>query len=205
MTADGRLPDAGQLDALAELVNIGVGRAAGMLHQMIGAPIELAVPEVKVLRSPELDAELGPGTAGNYSFVRMLFGGRIQGAAALVFPPESAANLVAILTGEEEPDAPDLDAVRSGTLSEVGNIVINGVMGSIANLLQFPLRYELPTYFEGPATLLADGRNVDPEPMMMIARTRFAVADLEIEGMVLVVLELASLDVLLRAIEEFSA
>ena len=29
----------------------------------------------------------------------------------------------------------DLDSLRSGTLSEVGNIVINGVMGSIGNIL----------------------------------------------------------------------
>ena len=188
------------LDALSELMNIGLGRAADMLNEMLGSPIELMVPTVKVVKISELADELGQSPNASYAFVHLRFQGPIQGTAALVFPPDSAALLVAVLTGEE-PGTPDLDSVRAGTLSEVGNIVINGVMGSLANLLELPLTYELPTYLEGlPEDLLGDQR-CQPEPTILLAHTRFAVRDLEIQGTILLVFEVRSFDALLEAVD----
>ncbi len=188
------------LDALSELMNIGVGRAAGMLNQMLGSPIELVVPMVKIVKISELADELGHRPDDNFSFVRLRFQGPIQGTAALVFPPDSAALLVAVLTGEE-PGTPDLDSVRAGTLSEVGNIVINGVMGSLGNLLRLPVTYELPTYFEGLPEHLLHRRHSKPDPTMILAHTSFAVSDLEIHGTILLVFEVRSFDALLEAVD----
>ncbi len=192
------------LDALSELMNIGVGRAAGMLNEMLGAPIELVVPTVKVLMISELATELTQTADDTYAFVRLPFQGPIQGTAALVFPPDSAALLVAALTGEE-PGTPDLDSVRAGTLSEVGNIVINGVMGSFGNLLRLSLTYELPTYFEGLPEHLMERQLVEPDPTMILAHTSFAVRDLEIQGTILLVFEVRSFDSLLEAVDRIDA
>ncbi len=188
------------LDALSELMNIGVGRAAGMLNEMLGSPIELVVPTVKVLRISDLADELGQSPDDSFAFVRLPFQGSIQGTAALVFPPDSAAHLVAALTGEE-PGTPDLDSVRAGTLSEVGNIVINGVMGSLGNLLRLPLTYELPTYLEGSPEHLLGHPLSQPDPTMLLAHTRFAVRDLEIQGTIILVFEVRSFDALLEAVD----
>ncbi len=192
------------LDAISELLNIGVGRAAGMLNEMLGSPIELVVPTVKVLKISELAAELVQSRDDTYAFVRLPFQGSIQGTAALVFPPDSAALLVAALTGEE-PGTPDLDSVRAGTLSEVGNIVINGVMGSLGNLLRLPLTYELPTYFEGLPEHLLERQRAAPDPTMILAHTSFAVRDLEIQGTILLVFEVRSFDTLLDAVDRIDA
>lgn len=190
-------PNAHQLDALTELMNIGVGRAAGMLNEMIDSPIELHVPVVKVLRSSELAMEIGQPSEELLSFVRLVFRGAIRGTAALLFPTDSAANLVAALTGEES--SPDLDSVRAGTLSEVGNIVINGVMGSIGNVLSLPLSYELPTYLETSLAQLFTTSHGDPT--VLVAHTRFTVQDLEIQGTILLIFEVLSFDALLGAID----
>ena len=192
------------LDALSELMNIGVGRAAGMLGEMIGSSIELIVPSVKVLKMSELATELGHGPEGTFSFVRLPFQGQLDGTAALVFPPDSAAQLVAVLTGEE-PGTPDLDSVRAGTLSEVGNIVINGVMGSVGNILSIPLTYELPSYFEGLPEHLLQPKLVGTDPAMLLAHTRFTVRDLEIQGTILLVFEVRSFDALLSAVDRLGA
>ncbi len=192
------------LDALSELMNIGVGRAAGMLNEMLGSPIELVVPTVKVLRISQLADELGQSPEQSFAFVRLPFQGSIQGTAALVFPPDSAAHLVAALTGEE-PGTPDLDSVRAGTLSEVGNIVINGVMGSLGNLLRLPLTYELPTYLEGSPEHLLGHPLSQADPTMLLAHTRFAVRDLEIQGTIILVFEVRSFDVLLEAVDRIDA
>ncbi len=42
----------------------------------------------------------------------------------------------------------DMDALRAGTFCEVGNIVLNGVMGSISNMLNFDFDYSVPEYLE---------------------------------------------------------
>ena len=47
-----------QFDALQELVNIGVGRAAGMLNQMVDSRIILEIPYIKVLNAADLHKEL---------------------------------------------------------------------------------------------------------------------------------------------------
>jgi len=38
-----------QLDTLREIINVGVGYAAGSLNELVGTPISLRVPEVEVL------------------------------------------------------------------------------------------------------------------------------------------------------------
>ncbi len=201
-------PSAGQLDALSELMNIGVGRAAGMLNQMLGSPIELYVPLVKILLASELNRELGQPAHEMLSFVRLPFRGPIQGTAALLFPSDSAAKLVAALTGEE-PGTPDLDSVRAGTLSEVGNIVINGVMGSIGNILHLPLTYDLPTYLEASLPQLFGRTDPDAaavsDPMVLLAHTRFAVRNLEIQGSILLIFEVLAFDALLTAVDAVEA
>lgn len=196
--------DAWQIDALTELMNIGVGRAAGMLNEMVDSPIELHVPSVKILAAGELMGELEQSSEESLSSVRLGFGGPIEGTAMLLFPTDSAAKLVGALTGEE-PGTPDLDALRAGTLSEVGNIVINGVMGSIGNLLDLPLTYELPIYLEASLELLferAQGQESGAtDPAVLVAHTSFTLRDLEVQGTILLIFKVLSFDALLMAID----
>ena len=46
-----------QIDALKELINIGVGKAAAMLNQMVNIRVHLKVPFVKVLTLSKLVSE----------------------------------------------------------------------------------------------------------------------------------------------------
>ncbi len=136
-----------QIDALRELINIGVGKAASVLNDMVNCHITLQVPYIKILSPESLKDEMEELGKFRVSAVRLGFKGPFSGSAALVFPPDSASKLVAVLT-EEESKTSDLDSLRIGTLSEVGNIVINGVMGSISNVLEQSINYSLPNYIE---------------------------------------------------------
>ena len=136
-----------QRDALCEMVNIGVGRAASILSQMLEHPIQLQVPNVEVLPVEELAQALGALAEARLATVQMGFKGAFSGVALLLFPTNSASNLVALLTGEA-PGTPDLDSLRSATLTEVGNILVNGVMGAIANAIRHPISYTIPQYSE---------------------------------------------------------
>ena len=192
---------ANQIDALQELVNIGVGQAAGVLNEMIDSHIRLQIPFVKILSPVELQQQLeGRVNGQRISAVGLGFTGSFTGLAQLVFPADSADLLAAMLTGEEL-GTPDLDLVKIGTLSEVGNIVINGVMGSISNVLDQRLDYSLPTYTEGTVELLLSSGSLASKAVVLLAQTRFIIERLHIEGDVILIFNVASFDALLAAID----
>lgn len=189
-----------QIDALKELINIGVGKAAGVLSEMVSCHIRLQVPFIKILPVNDLKVEMVELGRHRISAVKLGFKGPFAGSAALVFPPDSASKLVSVLTGEE-PGSVDLDSVRVGTLSEVGNIVINGVMGSIANVLKEHIDYSLPNYVEDNISNLLDMEGQASFTTVLLARTRFIIEQLHIEGDILLIFEVGSFDALIAAID----
>jgi len=192
------------LDAIKELINIGVGRAAGMLNEMTGCTIRLRVPTIRILSTEELVAAEGIPANDTFSTVSLSFQGPLKGMSALVFPPESAAALVMLLSGEEA-ESPELDALRIETLNEVGNIVLNSVMGSIANILDHHLSYTLPRYQEiNVLTLARSVHPPAPSDLVILADTHFTLEDREIDGSILLILEVGSLEALLDAIREMT-
>lgn len=188
-----------QLDILQELINIGVGRAAGMLNQMVNTHIQLQVPVLKVLTPSQLAELYATRSNSVFSAVQLSFTGEFTGISALIFPPESASKLVRVVLGKEA--MPEDERMRCGTLQEVGNIVLNGVMGSIANILKEPLRFSPPNYLEADIVDIVGRGN----GMILVARTQFSMKDHLIEGEVLIIFSLSSFDSLLTSIDTLAA
>ncbi|MDK3155446.1 hypothetical protein QPK87_02450 [Kamptonema cortianum] len=117
----------------------------------------------------------------------------------MIFPTESASTLVSLLTGEK-PGTPDLEAVKIGTLLEVGNIVLNGVVGTVSNLFSRRLDYSLPTYAEDRVSQLLKARNLKQDVNIILAHTHFIIEKLQINGEVLLIFKVGSFDALLDAL-----
>ena len=197
-----------EIDALRELINIGVGRAAGALNDMVGAHVELRVPSVRLVSPADIKEATTWVNEQELATVRMGFSGEIQGTTELVFPADSASKLVALLTGEEV-GTPDLDSLRAGALTEVGNILLNAVMGSITNVLERHISYELPTYSEETPEDLVEAVRSQAEAAVLLAQTHFLVrqsySSLEqekIEGEVTLLFGMGSFEVLLKRIHQ---
>jgi chemotaxis protein CheC len=204
-------PTEKQIEALKEIINIGVGRSAGVLNTMLNSHITLNVPYIKLLNPKSLRGEMGKYHEGIVATVQMGFGGSLVGNACLAFPKVSASKLVASLTGEEL-ESSDADAIQTGTLNEIGNIVLNGVIGSISNMLQLSLNYKIPIYMEGDIGSIIDSieRNVDgavdsggdqSDLAILLARTRFAIEALATEGDIILFFEVGSFESLISAID----
>jgi chemotaxis protein CheC len=191
---------AAQIDAIQEAINIGVGRAAAALNDLVDRPVALVAPSVELLSVEELERAFHPLGTDDVSSVQMAFRGGLEGCAFLIFPQASASRLVAGLTGDDR-DGEDLDSLRSGTLTEVGNVLVNSVLGTLANLLDRPLRYSGPVYEEGSALALVTTQVNAGEPLLLLVRTGFSIRGLEIEGSLLLLFELSTFDALLAGIE----
>ncbi|MEH1968087.1 MULTISPECIES: chemotaxis protein CheC [unclassified Nostoc] len=190
-----------ELDALQELINIGVGRAASLLNEMVDSHIRLKIPVVKVLTAAEAYKELTIRFHDEtLAAVKLRFTGSFYGTASLIFPTDSASTLVAVLTGED-PESADLDAVKIGTLSEIGNIVINGVMGSLSNVLKRHVNYTLPVYLEDTLeNLLLSAYESDSK--ILLAQASFTIERLEIIGDIILIFLVGTFDALITAMKD---
>ena len=196
-----------ELDALRELINIGVGRAAGSLNAMIGRAVQLNVPSVVLLEPDDTGWVAGGDTGRKLASVHLSFDGGLRGSADLVFPSESGSKLVALLTGEDVETA-DLDAVRAATLTEVGNILLNGFLGAITNLVREHVEYELPIYLEESAEQIERSLRSIPDSAVLLAQAQFFIGcspcglnGERIDGEVTLLMGVDSLERLLIAVQ----
>ncbi len=190
-----------QLDILSELINIGVCKAGKILNEMIESHINLQVPFLKVLSTVEIEEVLSQCLGYDpLSSVKLDFSGSFTGTAKLVFPTESVTNLVSVLTGEGV-ESPDLDTLKIGTLTEVGNIVINSVMGSMSNMLEQRMYYTIPTYAEEYLEHLVPMG--EPNNSFLLFKTIFDVEELQFKGDMILFFKVGSIRDLLTIIENF--
>ena len=84
LTMDGGLTEL-ELDALTELVNLGVSRAANSLRELVGEQVLLTVPSLAILSRQEASVIVRQGNADLLIAVRQAFQGEFSGCALLIF------------------------------------------------------------------------------------------------------------------------
>lgn len=143
-------------DALAELGNIGIGRASTALGRMLGGLVTLSVPTVDMVPPDTvaglLDRALTPPLVG----ISETLGGLFAGCALLVFPQ---AGSMALVRAALPPDVPaeEVPELEDEVLSELGNVVLNSALALVANLLGEPVDTGLPAVFRGSAAEVLRG------------------------------------------------
>ncbi len=179
-----------QLDALKELINIGVGKGASLLNKMLNKPIILNAINVQIIDWH--DSVLLAHQTTNASIVHMDFKGQINGRANLIFPNRDAIRLLGLIAPWLNVDT-SISHVKRNVLTEVGNIVINGVIGSLNNVLNLQSSYTLPWYSDNTISDFYDGLE---KGKFILANTQYAIEDQTIKGTLLIFLELSSFQVL---------
>lgn len=182
-----------ELDAIQEILNIGVGRAAALLNEMLNAHVELDLPSIRIIKFEELPNELSVLRNEKISAVGLEFAGYVKGAAQLVFPPKSAAILVGLLTNEEVKPS-DLNSFRISALKEVGNVLINNILGSLSNYLEKQLDYEIPEYYEGIFKDYFANKFYAADSISVLATTKFNVREKQITTDIIIIFELNSFE-----------
>lgn len=192
-----------EVDALTELVNIGVSRAAANLREMVGEQVHLSVPHIALVsrqRAVEIlvEREDAPLVA-----VHQVFEGDITGRALLIFPETKSLELVRAVTGGDLP-LEDIIELEQEALAETGNIILNGCLSTIANMLGRNLKTSLPEILRGDSRSLF---NLAPPPapgdIVMFLYINFAVRQGDIQGYIAMLLDMPSLAVMKVLLGEF--
>ena len=191
-------------DALTELVNIGVSRAAASLRKMVGAQVLLSVPAVEVVSRRGAATLLGEREAQDLVAVRQAFAGAFSGKALLIFPQASGLELAHAVAGGELSDEAAAE-LEHEALAETGNIILNGCLASIANTLQQPLSLSLPEVLRGDGAALFEVQGEGAEGLVLFLYIDFSVRAHDIHGYIAMLMDLPSLTALRRLIGDFIA
>lgn len=126
---------AAQLDALAEVGNIGAGTAATALAQMTGVRVDMGVPRVSLLPVEDVPGRVG-GEDAVVAAILLDVTGDAPGRIVLMIPAAAAQGLVATLMGMPAPvsEVPEFDEIALSALQEVGNVLTGAYLGALSQL-----------------------------------------------------------------------
>lgn len=196
-----------QQDALVELINIGFGRAAASLSKLTGHRVQLQVPEITMCPIEQMATHLRPLLQNEeVASVHQIFSGPVEGDALLVLDQSSAAILKELLTNE--PALPlEIDRSAREVLTEIGNILLNACLGTFGNLLKVQVSFSVPHLaletLEGIVGSIAVGRQ--GLRYALIVHAAFRLRDSSLTGYLVIVLGVASIERLIRALESWEA
>ncbi|MET0709814.1 MAG: chemotaxis protein CheC [Tardiphaga sp.] len=192
-----------QLDALTELVNIGVSKAAANLREMVGAQVHLSVPTVELVTRGRAIAILAERESTNLVAVHQVFEGDIGGRALLIFPETKSLELVRAITGGDLP-LEDIIELEQEALAETGNVLLNSCLATIANMLHRSLKMSLPEVLRGNAATFF---SLTPAPeagdVVMFLYITFAVRERDISGYIAMIMDMPSLTALTHLLDDF--
>lgn len=189
------------IDGLKELINIGLGKSGSILNAMLSTHIELSVPTIEHIAFKDLPETLTPLNAPPLSATALDFHGDFTGAASLIFPLESAAHLTSILT-HEEPHDNNLNLLEVDAINEIGNIILNNMMGTLSNILQIRLQYGLPCYSDN---IFNKEQTETSSESVLLVKTHFSSSEYDIQGHILILFEVSSFAALSASIDNIIA
>jgi chemotaxis protein CheC len=201
MTTEGIIPlTEVERDALSEVANVAMARAAASLRQMVGRQILLTVPTCEIL-PPEgaVERVVKPGNS-NLVAVRQDFSGPFSGSALLIFPEMGSLELMRAILGRQLRPEDILD-LEDEALAETGNVILNSWVGTIANLLKHGLTMSLPTVIRRDQHHIFDSAR--PRECVLFLHVKFEISHHNVQGYVAIMMDLPSVEQLRSLVAAF--
>lgn len=191
-----------ELDALTELVNLGVSSAAFNLREMVREEVVLSVPSVQIITREQAVVNLSERESKRLVGVHQDFQGDINGRALVIFPETKSFELVrAIVGGDLSLD--DIFELEQEALAETGNVLLNGCLGTIANHLGRSLKVSLPEVIYGEGFEFFDALPYSMSDRVLFIYINFAVKRRDIQGYIAMLLGMPALVTLKQLIGTF--
>ena len=189
-----------EIDALTEIFNIGIGRAANSLNQMVSQPVELTIPQVEIVPNKTAKSKLNFASDIEVSAVTQRFKGDFKGQALLMFSKESGLQLVSTLLGNKFP-LEALSELEQDSLVEIGNVILNACFGTVINFLKSSIKIEMPEFKQG---------NIDniyvyssENDWSLYIKVKFSLPHENIEGSISFIMDITSLEVFQESVRQF--
>ena len=189
-------------DALTELFNIGLHRAAASLSELTGQRILVDLPRLWVCPIEETHDRLLELLDGDLATVHQIFRGTVTGDAVLVLEYQNAARLAGLMTDGDVAVGGRLDQSAREVIAEVGNVILSSCMSAFGDMLQVSVSFSVPRIHVESLEGLLRSLVVDNEDLhyALVAATRFRLTEGEVGGYLLIAVGMTSLSLITRAL-----
>ncbi len=182
---------------------MGVSRAAASLRQMVGEQVLLSVPSVKIVTRQAASKLVERGNTKKLVGVQQSFEGPFAGKAILIFPEAQSLELVRSIVGNEH-SLEDVIDLEQEALAETGNIILNGCLATIANVLHRTMRMSLPSIVRGDGATLVRGRWAGFRwEFVLFLYIDFNIKNRDIHGFIALLMDLPSINALKEFVSDF--
>ncbi|WP_050476701.1 chemotaxis protein CheX [Herbaspirillum rhizosphaerae] len=193
-----------ELDALTEVFNVGAGRAALSLSEIVGEEVLLSVPSVEILKAAEVNSRVLTLKDNKFATVSQLFTGPFDAEAVLLFTENYALEIVRDMMGSQM-SIEDLAEFEQEAMCELGNIILNACLSAMADMLKISLSSSLPTYNmsspeEISARLAEQGRD---DSYILVLHIDLVLEKHHTEGHLIFLLSSTSLNKLISHIQQY--
>lgn len=182
-------------DALTELFNIGLHRAAASLSELTDQRVLVDLPRLWVCPLKDLHGVLKQLLTGELATVHQIFGGSVSGDAVLLLEYDKAALLASVMTDGQVAGDGRIDTSAREVLAEVGNIVLGACLSAFGNMLHVSVSFSVPRIHIESLDGLLKSLVVESADIQyaMVATTRFRLAEQEVGGYMIFVIGMNSL------------
>jgi chemotaxis protein CheC len=190
-------------DALAEIANMGVSRAATSLRQMVGEQVLLSVPAVNIVTRQAASELVERGGSSKLVAVQQSFDGPFSGRALLIFPQTQSLELVRAIVGEEH-SLEDVIDLEQEALAETGNIILNACLATIANVLHRTMRMSLPAVIRGDGATLFDVQSSPvTDNLVLFLYIDFTIKNRDVHGFIALLMDLPAITALQKIVGDY--
>ncbi len=131
------------LDLLKEISNIGAGNAAGALSAMIGAQVDISVPDCSLVGFSGIADMLG-GPERVMLGILVQFSGDIDGFILMMQEPADAVETLNVFMDTDLPDWPDAGMQALEPMKEVCNILAGSYITAISAMTGLKISAAVP-------------------------------------------------------------
>jgi len=193
-----------ELDALTEVFNVGAGRAALSLSEIVGEEVLLSVPSIEILKADEVNDRVLTLKDNKFATVSQLFTGPFDAEAVLLFTKNYALEIVRDMMGSQM-SIEDLAEFEQEAMCELGNIILNACLSAMADMLKISLSSSLPSYTmsspeEITARLAEQGRD---DSYILVLHIDLVLEKHHTEGHLIFLLSSTSLSKLISHIQQY--
>lgn len=194
-------------DILKELFNISIGKAADMLSEIINRKIVLKIPDVEFLdmnnEEIKLEQYIPEVLDGTLMVSSISFEKNLTGEANLIFPVKQMKTFINLCLNKKEKyknSEVNFTDIDFDIIKEIGNIILNCIMGEVGNYLDINLNYTLPNVKIFDRIDFAKDIKNNKHVHILVISVTFVIEYTEIEGAIIIDLTLSSLNELMKRI-----
>lgn len=188
------------LDVFREIGSIGVGNAATALSQVLGVKVRMKMPKVTIEGYDEVIASMGH-PEDMVAAVLVEMGGDIKGIMLYMLKLDFINAILGRLVGRYIEDYGQIDELSASALEETGNIIISSYISAITKLAGLEVPLSVPSIsinMLGGILSVPMAMFGEVSDKLMMIQGEFLIGDTQLEGDLLLLPDIESLNFLLK-------